>query len=316
MASTESTWGQRREYAIVVHGGAIDRLDSVTDEQRTAQEDALRAALAAGQNILEHGGSSLDAVERIIRLLEDDPIFNAGRGAVLNSEGKHELDASIMDGQTLGCGAVASVRTVKNPISLARLVMTKTPHVLLAGDGAEKFADEMGIEREPEEYFRTQERIDEWQKKKEEQSRLPEQRATTGGHMGTVGCAALDKHGNLAAGTSTGGRTFKRYGRIGDSPIIGAGTYANNRSCAVSCTGIGEEFIRRSVAFNISAQMIYRRSSLEEAVRDVIQEQLPGASGGIIAVDNQGRISMQFNTAGMARGAADSTGLFAVKVGD
>jgi len=273
----------------------------------------MKKALTLGRDVLAKGGSSLDAVEQVIRLLEDDPLFNAGRGAVLNAKGEHELDASIMDGRDLSCGAVASVRTVKNPISLARLVMTKTRHVLLAGDGAEKFADEMNVERAPADYFRTQQRIEEWQRKKQEAEKAAAGKDCDS-HMGTVGCVALDTHGNLAAGTSTGGLSFKKYGRIGDSPIIGAGTYANNKTCAVSCTGVGEEFIRRSVSFDISAQMQYQNVSLEEAVRTIVAEKLPPSTGGVIAVSHDGQISAQYNTPGMVRAMADDGGRFEVLV--
>jgi beta-aspartyl-peptidase (threonine type) len=300
-------------YAIVIHGGAMGQVELMDAQQRAAQEQSMRKALTLGRDILAKGGSSLDAVEQVIRRLEDDPLFNAGRGAVLNSNGQHELDASIMDGRDLSCGAVAGVRTVKNPISLARLVMTRTRHVLLAGDGAEKFADEMKVDRETDEYFRTQQRIDEWKRKKQEAEAKPKD----GGcdpHMGTVGCVALDRQGNLAAGTSTGGLAFKKYGRIGDSPIIAAGTYASNKTCAVSCTGVGEEFIRRAVSFDISAQMQYQQVSLEEAVRTVIAEKLPPATGGVIAVSHDGQISVQYNTPGMVRAMADNGGRFEVVV--
>jgi L-asparaginase / beta-aspartyl-peptidase len=305
---------QQREFALAIHGGALGRNDNLTDAERSEREAALHKALTLGRDLLQQGKSSLDTVEQVVRLLEDDPLFNSGRGAVLNSRGEHELDASIMDGSSLNCGAVAGVRTVKNPISLARLVMSQTPHVLLAGDGAETFAGEMGVQRETDAYFRTQERIDEWQKRHQRETQAPG-REDPAEHMGTVGCVALDKQGHLAAATSTGGLTYKRYGRIGDSPIIGAGTYANDATCAVSCTGKGEEFIRRAIAFHISAQMQYGRLSLDKAVQNVIDEQLPEASGGVIAVGRDGTVSMRFNTAGMARAAADSAGLFTVVVG-
>ncbi|HTN73950.1 MAG TPA: isoaspartyl peptidase/L-asparaginase, partial [Pirellulaceae bacterium] len=248
------------EYAIAIHGGAGVEPDKLTAEQKAAHEVALKKALETGRKILAEGGTALDAVEKTIRVLEDEPLYNAGRGAVFNSAGGHELDASIMDGQTTKAGAVAGITTVKNPISLARLVMTETRHVLLQGDGAEKFADEMKakpqIERVPNSYFSTPARKQEWLDKVEEEKR----KAAKEPYRGTVGCVALDKHGHLAAGTSTGGLTNKKWGRVGDSPIIGAGTYANDATCAVSCTGTGEYFIRNSIAFHVHALMLYKGS--------------------------------------------------------
>jgi beta-aspartyl-peptidase (threonine type) len=299
-------------YAIVIHGGAGSSPESWSAEDRQAREKSLTAALTLGRDILAKGGTSLDAVEQVIRHLEDDPAFNAGRGAVLNAAGKHELDASIMDGSTLACGAVGGVRTVKNPISLARLVMTETRHVLLVAEGAEAFADQMDVERVPNDHFTTADQREDLQRVQAEQ---PQQQQTGDDHMGTVGCVALDQHGNLAAGTSTGGLVNKRFGRIGDSPIIGAGTYADNRTCAVSCTGVGEEFIRNAIAYDVSARMAYRQQSLPDAVGQIIRETLKPGQGGIIAVSHDGTIAMDFNTAGMSRAAADSTGRFEVKLG-
>jgi beta-aspartyl-peptidase (threonine type) len=267
--------------------------------------------LSAGRDLLAQGGSSLDAVERVIRILEDDPRFNAGRGAVLNVDGQAELDASIMDGRTKACGAVAAVRTVKNPISLARLVMTQTKHVLFVGAGADRLAAEMKVELVGPDYFHVSQA---GARNRENKRRLgaPEE---PGDLFGTVGCVALDRAGNLAAGTSTGGRKDKMVGRVGDSPIIGAGTYADNATCAVSCTGVGEEFIRHAVAYDIAARLAYRGSTLEEAVHAQLFEKLRPDDGGIIAVDKSGAISMQFSTAGMPRAAADSTGRFEVHLG-
>jgi beta-aspartyl-peptidase (threonine type) len=299
------------EYAIAIHGGAGDDPAKLPPEERRAREQALRKALEMGVKILREGGESLDAVEQVIRFLEDDPHFNAGRGAVFNADGGHELDASIMDGRNKACGAVAGVRTVKNPISLARLVMTKTRHVLLAADGADRFAKEMGVEQVSQDYFSTPRQHANLEKAKREER----EKSKADGHMGTVGCVALDRHGNLAAGTSTGGLTNKKFGRVGDSPIIGAGTYADNATCAVSCTGQGEHFIRHAIAHDISARMAYQGQTLEGAVSAVIDKTLKPLTGGLIAVDKNGAIALDFNTAGMARAAADSTGRFDVKLG-
>jgi beta-aspartyl-peptidase (threonine type) len=303
---------KRLDFAIALHGGAGAAPDKMSPEERAAMEASLKQALTIGKNILEQGGTSLDAVEQVIRFLEDDPRFNAGRGAVFNSEGGHELDASIMDGRDKSCGAVAGVTTVKNPISLARLVMTRTRHVLLAAEGADRFAEEMGVDRVEQKYFWTQRRFDDWQRaRKQEQDRAGQ----SDKHKGTVGCVALDKHENLAAGTSTGGLTNKKFGRVGDSPIVGAGTYADNATCAVSCTGIGEQFIRNAVAYDVAAQMAYQQRPLAEAVTSVIHHKLRAGDGGLIAVAHDGTIAMDFNTPGMARAAADSTGRFQIQLG-
>jgi len=309
LAAAADDKGKRIEFAIAIHGGAGSS-KSLTADQRERRLGSLREALTIGRDTLKKGGTSLDAVERVIRFLEDDPQFNAGKGAVFNSAGGHELDASIMDGRTKACGAVAGVKAVKNPISLARLVMTETRHVLLAGDGAELFAKEMKVETVGQKYFWTEQKHQAWLKVREKQSHKEDSSATD--YKGTVGCVALDKHGNLAAGTSTGGLTNKKYGRVGDSPIIGAGTYADNRTCAVSCTGIGEHYIRNAVAYDVSARMAYKQESVKAAVRHVILKTLKPGDGGIIAVAHDGSVWMDFNTAGMARGAADSTGRFEV----
>ena len=313
------------EYAIAIHGGAGVEPATLDAERRAAYERSLAAALRAGQELLADGGTALDVVEQVIRRLEDDPLFNAGRGAVFNSAGGHELDASIMDGRTKQCGAVAGVMRVKNPITLARLVMTDTRHVLLTGAGADEFARSMqtrpGIELVENEYFSTDERRDQWRQAVEEAARSGtsagrgEQASQPGDGKGTVGCVVLDRQGNLAAGTSTGGLTNKRFGRVGDSPIIGAGTYADNAACAVSCTGTGEHFIRNVIAYRVAALLEYRGLSLDEAVREVIFKTLEPDVGGLIAVGRDGRISMHMNTPGMARGAADSTGRFEVLLG-
>ncbi|WP_425615527.1 isoaspartyl peptidase/L-asparaginase family protein [Anatilimnocola sp. NA78] len=299
-------------YALALHGGAGTEPGKLTADQRAALEASLAKALDIGLAILAKQGTGLDAVEQVIRHLEDDPQFNAGRGACFNHVGKHELDASIMDGSNKACGAVAAVRTVRNPISLARLVMTKTRHVLLMGDGAEQFADEVKVDRVANEWFST-----DLQRAKLERAkaREKERQESLEKKMGTVGCVALDVHGNLAAGTSTGGLTNKRWGRIGDSPIIGAGNYADNATCAISCTGTGEEFIRHNVAHEISARVAYRGDTLAAAVDHVLKKVLKPDDGGLIAVGKNGEIVMEFTTDGMARAAGDSRGTREIKLG-
>ena len=300
-----------KRFAIALHGGAGK---SPAAEDAAAVEKSLGEALDIGHKVLAGGGTSLDAVEQVIRFLEDDPLFNAGRGAVFNAAGGHELDASIMDGRTKACGAVAAVRTVRHPISLSRLVMERTRHVLLASDGAEKFADEMQVERVENTWFDTDKQRRAWERAKagvDKQSH----RDTGDAHYGTVGCVALDTRGNLAAGTSTGGLTNKKFGRVGDSPIVGAGTYADNATCAVSCTGTGEQFIRHAVAYDISARLAYLKQPLAEAVQDVLTKRLNKNDGGIIALGADGTIVMEFSTAGMARAAADWSGRREVKTG-
>ena len=279
------------DFAIAIHGGAgtITR-KNMTPEKESGYRSKLEEALNTGYSILEKGGLSLDAVEATIRIMEDSELFNAGKGAVFTNAGTNELDASIMDGSNLKAGAVAGVKTVKNPISAARKVMDETWHVMLSGDGADLFAKEQNLEIVDPIYFYTQRRWDSLKKIQSEKH-------------GTVGCVALDKNGNLAAGTSTGGLTNKQWGRIGDSPIIGAGTYANNKTCAVSGTGQGEYFIRGNVAYDISAIMEYENLSVGKAARKVISKLSDlGGEGGVIAVDSHGNISMPFNTAGMYRG--------------
>lgn len=297
-------------FAIALHGGAgvIDK--GVPAAERDAYLQSLQRALTEGRDRLARGESALAVTEAVVRILEDDPNFNAGKGAVFTEDGKHELDASIMDGKTLACGAVAGVRTVKNPITLARLVMEKTSHVLLMGDGAELFATSVGVERVDPSYFDTEKRRKALERVLEERR----MKAAAEKSRGTVGCVALDIHGNLAAATSTGGMTGKRFGRVGDSPVIGAGTYADNKTCAVSCTGTGEEFIRHVVAFQVSALMRYSGMALDKAARTVIFERLQPDDGGLIAVSRSGEISMPYSSAGMFRGAADSSGRFDVAI--
>ena len=279
------------EFSIAIHGGAgtITR-KNMTPGKENAYRSKLKETLNVGYSILNKGGTSLDAVEATIRIMENSELFNAGKGAVFTNAGTNELDASIMDGSNLKAGAVARVKTVKNPISAARKVMEETWHVMLSGDGADKFAKEQGLDIVDPSYFYTQRRWDSLKKIQVEKH-------------GTVGCVALDKHGNLAAGTSTGGLTNKRWGRVGDSPIIGAGTYANNQTCAVSGTGQGEYFIRGNVAYDVSAIMEYKGKSVGEAAQNVIRKLSDkGGNGGIITMDSKGNISMPFNTAGMYRG--------------
>jgi beta-aspartyl-peptidase (threonine type) len=302
---------RKMEYAIAIHGGAGDNPAELPAEVREGREKALRHALEIGVAVLKEGGTSLDAVEKVIRFLEDDLHFNAGRGAVFDDAGGHSLDASIMDGSNRACGAVAGVRTVKNPISLARLVMTRTRHVLLASEGADLFAKEMGVEQVEQDYFSTPRQRANWDKAKREAAAKAKQEK----HMGTVGCVALDRQGNLAAGTSTGGLTNKKFGRVGDSPVVGAGTYADNATCGVSCTGVGEHFIRHAIAHDVSARMAYTNASLKDAVHAVMHETLQPDTGGLIAVDKNGTMVLDFNTVGMARAAADSGGRFEVKLG-
>jgi beta-aspartyl-peptidase (threonine type) len=300
---------------IVIHGGAgvIER-SHMTAEHEASYRAGLGAALDAGYAVLERGGSSLDAVAAAVRTMEDDPQFNAGRGAVLNHDGRCELDAAIMDGAALRAGAVAGLHHVKNPIDLARLVMDKSPHVLLAGQGAEEFALEQGVVLVPESYFVTPQRVRELEEEKRAAAtRAPSAplpiRPSAPKGMGTVGAVALDAQGHLAAGTSTGGITDKLYGRIGDTPIVGAGTYASE-SCAVSGTGQGEFFIRQVVAHDICAMVQYQHLPLERAVDLMIHDKLKrtGGEGGVIALDRDGNFAMDFNSAGMHRGVRDSAG--------
>lgn len=294
------------KWSLAIHGGAGTIPKDLPEERKEQYLKSLSRALGVGREVLQGGGTSLDAVEKVVRLLEDDPLFNAGKGAVYTHEGTHELDAAIMDGRTLSCGSVASLKTVKNPISLARMVMEKSPHVFMVGEGAEAFATQMKVERVKNDWFDTPERRQQWQdalkKEREEKERS------------TVGAVALDVHGNLAAATSTGGMTNKRFGRLGDVPVIGAGTYANNRTCAVSATGYGEEFIKHTVAHDISALVEYAGLSLQQAADRVIHQKLKKGDGGVIAVGKDGSIALVFNSEGMYRGAADSGGRFEVGI--
>jgi L-asparaginase / beta-aspartyl-peptidase len=295
--------GNAPPFGIAIHGGAGATPRATTQPGREAAYRAtLTQALNAGHHILQAGGSSLDAVCAAIVVLEDSPLFNAGKGAVFNAAGEIELDAAIMDGSNRKAGAIAAVRSPKNPILLARAVMEHTDHVLLAGEGAEMFARAQGFAEMPPEYFFTQERWDELQAERK--------RALTAAPNthGTVGAVALDRSGNLAAGTSTGGRTNKMAGRVGDTPVIGAGTYADNATCAVSATGHGEFFVRMVVAHDIAARMRYAQSPLVAAADDIVLHGLEAGSGGLIAIDRQGNVAMPFNTERMFRGYMGNDG--------
>lgn len=307
-AEPASAEPERAEYAIVIHGGAGTILrENMTAEMEVEYRQTLNAALDAGEAILQAGGSSLDAVVQTIMVLEDSPLFNAGRGAVFTHDGRNEHDASIMEGKDLNAGAIGGTTIVKNPITAARAVMEKSEHVMLTGKGAEQFAKEQGLELVDPKYFYTESRWNALQRELEKEKKaIGMHEGFPDSKFGTVGCVALDKAGHIVAGTSTGGMTNKKYNRIGDAPIIGAGTYANNNSCGVSCTGHGEFFIRYTVAHDVSALMQYKGMTLEEAANHVVNEKLKeaGGSGGLIAVDKYGNVSMPFNTPGMYRGYA------------
>ncbi len=315
---------QVNEFAIVIHGGAGTILKkNMTPEKEAAYKAKLEEAVKKGYEILNNGGTSMDAVEQTIHVLENSPLFNAGKGAVFTHDEANELDASIMNGKTLNAGAVAGVKDVKNPITAAKLVMTNSPHVMLSGAGASQFAKEQGLEIVDPSYFYTENRFKSLQRVKEREKKKDADKTAAfydadikDSKFGTVGCVALDKHGNIVAGTSTGGMTNKRWNRIGDAPIIGAGTYANNASCGVSSTGWGEYFIRAMVAHDISALMEYKGMTLKEAAQEVIQKKLTalGGTGGIIAVDKNGNMVFEFNTAGMYRASMDSKGNLTVKI--
>ena len=312
---------ETQRIGLAIHGGAgtIER-SNMTPEREREYRAGLERSLAAGYEILKRGGSSLDATEAAVRALEDDPHFNAGKGSVFTSTGTNEMDAAIMDGNTLAAGAVASLQHIKNPITLARLVMEKSGHVMMDCEGAEAFAKENGIELVDQKYFFTQDRWDALQKMKAaEKSRTSgtgkKFLITDQDRHGTVGTVALDQNGNLAAATSTGGTTYKRPGRVGDTPVIGAGTYADNATCAVSATGDGEYFIRATVGRDVSALMEYRGMSLSEAAQSALDKVAKlGGTGGLIAIDRQGNVTLPFNTAGMYRGYVDQDGKFVIEI--
>jgi L-asparaginase / beta-aspartyl-peptidase len=303
-------------FGIVIHGGAGTLLrKNMTPEKEAAYREKLTEAIQVGYEILKNGGSSQEAVEKTIHVMEDSPLFNAGKGAVLTAEETIELDASFMNGETLDAGAIAGVRTIKHPISAAIKVMESSSHVMLSGQGADQFAAEQGLEIVAPEYFYTEQRkealnrVKEAERKGGESASL-EQEFLKNQRYGTVGCAALDKNGNLSAGTSTGGMTNKKWNRIGDAPIIGAGTYANNATCAISATGWGEFFIRSVVAHDISGL------SIQEAARIVIHEKVAklGGDGGVVGIDHQGNVAMEMNTPGMYRAHINSMGNLTVKI--
>ena len=291
-------------YSLAIHGGAgtLSRV-SITSEQEEKYHQTLKVALQAGQHILEEAGSACEAVCAAIRIMEDSPLFNAGHGAVLGHDGKHELEASLMCGKTLQAGAVAGLRHSKNPIDVAHAILNDDRFVYLLSEGAEAFAREHHIEEVPNAYFTTEARLAQLEKIRDSQDILLDH--DTEHKFGTVGAVARDLHGDLAAGTSTGGLTNKRYGRVGDSSVIGSGTYAHNASCAVSCTGYGEYFLRTVTAYDIAAQMVYGKKSLAEACQHTVMEKLAelGGEGGLIAIDRAGKIQYSFNSEGMYRGS-------------
>jgi len=312
--------GQNREWAIAIHGGAGTISKNKTDSVVQAYKDDLYEALSIGKEILENGGSALDAVEKTINYLEDNPKFNAGKGSVFTHDGEHELDAAVMVGNTRQAGAVTGVKTVKNPISLARLVMEKSKHVMFSAGGAEQFATEMGVERVDQEYFYTKQRYESLKRalqRDQGQSMLQDRskKSEFDHGLGTVGCVAVDRQGQIVAGTSTGGITNKLYGRVGDVPIIGSGTYASEL-VAVSMTGAGEKIMRAVSGHTVSSYMRFNNAPLEEAGDYLLNEVLDPGDAGMIAVDRDGNIYMNMNTLGMYRGAADSEGRQEVAIWD
>jgi beta-aspartyl-peptidase (threonine type) len=307
-ADEATTW------AIALHGGAGGLPRDAEPARVAAYRAALERALQLGKNLLVEGKSSLDVVEAVVRDLEDDPLFNAGRGAVYTHEGTQELDAAIMDGRDLRCGAVAGLRSFANPVRVARQVMEQSRHVFMAGEGAAAFARSVGLPEVPPSYFENEDRRRELEKALEKDEFGAAPATSDGEKYGTVGCVALDRAGNLAAATSTGGITNKRFGRIGDVPVVGAGTYADNRSCAISCSGKGERFIMNTVARSVSAYMQIGGLSLEAAASKLIDETLVAGDGGLIAVDRAGNIVLDYNTASMFRAAADAKGRHEVRI--
>jgi len=300
-----------KKIALAIHGGAGTLVRGMmTPEKESLYKAVLESALHRGYLLLDSGGSAVEAVEASVKELEDSHLFNAGKGSVFTSEGKHEMDASIMDGKTLNAGAVSLVSGIKNPISLARDVMEKSDHVFLASKGAMQFAEKLKYELEDERYFYDEHRFQQWQELRGTEGFKLDHSVNKDSKFGTVGAAALDSYGNLAAATSTGGMTNKQFGRVGDSPMIGAGNYANNKTCAVSCTGSGEYFIRGVVAYDLSCLMEYKNLTLQDAAEELIQKRLLklGGDGGLIAVDALGNIAMPFSTEGMYRACKSSDG--------
>ena len=308
---------ENKIYSLAIHGGAGTLIKGMmTPEKELAYKSALQTALDAGYAILKNGGTSLDAVEMAVKHLEDSPLFNAGKGSVFTANETHEMDASIMDGNTLDAGAVSLITGIKNPVSLARDVMEKTEHVFLAGEGAMQFAKQLNYNIENASYFYDEFRHQQWLDIKDSDTFQLDHSDKKDSKFGTVGAVACDQFGNIAAATSTGGMTNKKFGRVGDSPMIGAGTYANNQTCAVSCTGSGEFFIRGVVAYDVSCLIEHKGSSLENACNEVINKRVLniGGDGGLIAVDAQGNISMSFNTEGMYRACKSSNGVEEVAI--
>ncbi|MBU2018463.1 MAG: isoaspartyl peptidase/L-asparaginase [Bacteroidetes bacterium] len=307
----------RNTFGIAIHGGAgtISKSE-LSAEKEQEYHAALEEALSIGHSILAQGGTAIDAVEMAINSLENCPLFNAGKGAVFCADGRFELDASIMNGKDLSAGAVAGVKGIANPISLARKVFEKTQHVLLAGKGAMDFAKSIGVNMEEDAYFHTEHRYKQWQDLVGTDTVALDHGSKKSKNLGTVGAVAYDKMGDIAAGTSTGGMTNKAFSRVGDTPIIGSGTYANNKTCAISCTGHGEFFLRAVVAYDISCLMEYGGLSLEQACEKVVNEKLVefGGEGGLIAVDNLGNICLPYNSDGMYRGWAKEDGVIYTKI--
>lgn len=304
-----------KTYSIAIHGGAGAIPKDVPEKDKTIYLEALDGILKYGNGLLRSGRTALDTAELVVNKFEDCPLFNAGKGAVFNSEGRNELDAAVMDGRDRSCGAVTCVTRIKNPVSLARAVMEKSDHILLGGKGAEEFAKLNGFKFVRSSYFFTQKRFDQWLNvSKAGTTALDHSSDLTDSAKGTVGCVARDIFGDLAAATSTGGMTNKKFGRIGDTPIIGAGTFADNSTCAVSCTGTGEEFMRTVAAYEIHALMKYKQLSLKDALDEFVFSMLKPDTGGLIAVDSKGNYAYSYNSKGMYRGAADSTGFFEVKI--
>lgn len=299
------------KFSIAIHGGAGTLVKGMmTPEKESEYKAALSFALNAAYSVLENGGTAIDAVEKAVNELENSHLFNAGKGSVFTANGTHEMDASIMDGENLKAGAVSLITGIKNPVTLAKAVMEKSEHVFMAGEGAMEFAKNIGFEIENADYFYDEFRYNQWQEIKGSDSFQLDHAKKKDSKFGTVGAVACDQHGNIAAATSTGGMTNKKFGRVGDTPMIGAGNYANNNTCAVSCTGSGEFFIRGVVAYDVSCLIEHKDYSLEKACDEVINERLLkiGGDGGLIAVNSKGEISMAFNTEGMYRGSKKSTG--------
>ncbi|MCX7546827.1 isoaspartyl peptidase/L-asparaginase [Xanthomarina sp. F1114] len=304
-------------FSIAIHGGAGTLVKGMmTPELETQYKQALKKAIDHGYVVLENGGSAVDAVETAVKILEDSHLFNAGKGAVFTATETHEMDASIMDGKTLNAGAVSLITGIKNPVSLAKDIMEKSEHVFLAGDGAMEFAKEMNYKLEDPEYFYDEFRHKQWLEIKDTDSFQLDHSKTKDSKFGTVGAVACDKDGNIAAATSTGGMTNKKWGRVGDSPMIGAGNYANNKTCAISCTGSGEFFIRGVVAYDVACLMEHKNMSLKDAATEVINKRILelGGDGGLVAVDAKGNMAMPFNTEGMYRASKSSNGIEEVSI--